>query len=256
MIENKLSAGDRVSGFVVRSVKDVEDVRAVALELEHEKSGARLLHLLCEDVENLFAVAFRTPPRDNTGLPHILEHTVLCGSQKYPVKDPFVELLKTSLATFLNAMTYPDKTVYPCASMNEKDFFNIASVYCDAAFKPLISELHFKQEGHHFDFREQGNTESELLIKGIVYNEMKGAYSDLDGVIDKEESSQLFTSNEYGNDYGGDPSLFRSLPTRILWTFTRHIITRQIPLSLFMVISLRRNIWNFWIRSISAAMTV
>ena len=205
MIENKLKAGERVAGFIVKSVQEVEDVRAVALELEHEKSGARLLHLLCEDVENLFAVAFRTPPRDNTGLPHILEHTVLCGSQKYPVKDPFVELLKTSLATFLNAMTYPDKTVYPCASMNEKDFFNIASVYCDAAFKPLISELHFKQEGHHFDFREQGNTASELLIKGIVYNEMKGAYSDLEGVIDKEESTKLFTSNEYGNDYGGDP---------------------------------------------------
>ena len=205
MAENKLKVGDKLSGFVVKNVKDVEDVRSIAIELEHSKSGARLLHLLSDDTENLFAVAFRTPPRDNTGLPHILEHTVLCGSQKYPVKDPFVELLKTSLATFLNAMTYPDKTVYPCASMNEKDFFNISSVYCDAAFKPVISEMHFKQEGHHFDFKEQGNTESDLIIKGIVYNEMKGAYSDLDGVIDKEESSKLFTSNEYGNDYGGDP---------------------------------------------------
>ena len=205
MAENKLKVGDKLSGFVVKNVKDVEDVRSIAIELEHEKSGARLLHLLSDDTENLFAVAFRTPPRDNTGLPHILEHTVLCGSKKYPVKDPFVELLKTSLATFLNAMTYPDKTVYPCASMNEKDFFNIANVYCDAVFKPVISEMHFKQEGHHFDFKEQGNIESDLIVKGIVYNEMKGAYSDLDGVIDKEESSKLFTSNEYGNDYGGDP---------------------------------------------------
>ncbi len=211
MSENKLRVGDKLSGFTVNRVREVEDVRSTAIELEHEKSGARVFHLLCDDPENLFAVAFRTPPKNNTGLPHILEHTVLCGSKKYPVKDPFVELLKTSLATFLNAMTYPDKTVYPCASMNEKDFFNIASVYCDAAFRPNISEMHFKQEGHHFDFKEPGNTGSELLIKGIVYNEMKGAYSDLDGVIDKEESARLFTSNEYGNDYGGDPDCIPEL---------------------------------------------
>ncbi len=211
MSENKLLVGDKLSGFTVNNVREVEDVRGTAIELEHDKSGARVFHLLCDDPENLFAVAFRTPPKNNTGLPHILEHTVLCGSRKYPVKDPFVELLKTSLATFLNAMTYPDKTVYPCASMNEKDFFNIASVYCDAAFRPNISEMHFKQEGHHFDFKEPGNTGSELLIKGIVYNEMKGAYSDLDGVIDKEESAKLFNSNEYGNDYGGDPECIPEL---------------------------------------------
>ena len=211
MVVNKLKVGDELHGFVVKSVKDVEDVRSIAIELVHVKSGARLIHLLCDDKENLFSVAFRTPPKDDTGLPHILEHTVLCGSEKYPVKDPFVELLKTSLATFLNAMTYPDKTVYPCASMNEKDFFNIASVYCDAAFKPVISEKHFKQEGHHFDFKESGNTSSDLIIKGIVYNEMKGAYSDLDGVIDKEESAKLFESNEYGKDSGGDPAIIPEL---------------------------------------------
>ena len=120
-------------------------------------------------------------PPDHSGLPHILEHTVLCGSKRFPVKDPFLELIKTSLATFINAMTYPDKTVYPVASMNRKDFRNLATVYCDSVFHPLLREEHFKQEGHHFDFAEPGNTDSQLVIKGIVYNEMKGAYSDLDG---------------------------------------------------------------------------
>ena len=205
MVENRLRKGDRLHGFEVKKVSEIGDVRSIAIELEHVKSGAKLLHLLNDDVENLIAIALRTPPEDDTGLPHILEHTVLCGSEKYPVKDPFVELLKTSLATFLNAMTYPDKTVYPCASMNEKDFFNIASVYCDAVFKPLITEKHFKQEGHHFDFAQTQEGEEELIIKGIVYNEMKGAYSDLDGTIDKYESAELFTDNEYGNDSGGDP---------------------------------------------------
>ncbi len=233
MIKNILKVGDRLAGFVVRRVSAVEDVRATAIELEHEQSGARLLHLLSDDSENLFAVAFRTPPQNNTGLPHILEHTVLCGSEKYPVKDPFVELLKTSLATFLNAMTYPDKTVYPCASMNEKDFFNIAGIYCDAAFKPIISEMHFKQEGHHFDFKESGNVASDLIIKGIVYNEMKGAYSDLDGVIDKEESARLFTSNEYGKDYGGDPE---SIPELTYQEFVNFHKTYYHPANSFIFI--------------------
>ena len=142
------------------------------------ETSAGRLHLCADDKENLLAIAFRTPPPDDTGLPHILEHTVLCGSKRFPVKDPFVELLKTSMATFLNAMTYPDKTVYPCASMVEKDFFNLAGVYCDAVLHPIISEKHFKQEGHHFDFAEAGDVDSPLIIKGIVYNEMKGVYSD------------------------------------------------------------------------------
>lgn len=211
MIESKLQAGDRVCGFIVKKVTEVSDVRSLAIELEHEKSGAKMLHVYNDDAENLFAAAFRTPPQDDTGLPHILEHTVLCGSKKYPVKDPFVELLKTSLATFLNAMTYPDKTVYPCASMNEKDFFNLAGVYCDAVFHPIISEMHFKQEGHHYDFAESGNTNSPLITKGIVYNEMKGAYSDLDGTIEREEAKLLFPENAYGRDSGGDPEAIPTL---------------------------------------------
>ncbi len=206
-----MQARDRLEGFLVQAVTPLEDLRAVAYLLEHEKSGARLLHLHNDDPENLFAVAFRTPPPDDTGLPHILEHTVLCGSRKYPVKDPFVELLKKSVATFLNAMTYPDKTVYPCASMNEKDFFNIADVYCDAVFHPLITEEHFKQEGHHLDFAEPGNPDSPLIVRGIVYNEMKGALSDLDGMIQHMASRSIFPDNAYGLESGGIPDAIPSL---------------------------------------------
>lgn len=198
------NVGDQCHGFRVQQVKSLEDLRCQALLLEHEQSGARLLHLHADDPENLMALGFRTPPQDDTGLPHILEHTVLCGSRRYPVKDPFVEMLKTSLATFLNAMTYPDKTVYPCASMNEKDFYHLAGVYCDAVFHPLITEAHFKQEGHHREFADISDPESPLIVKGIVYNEMKGGYSTLDGTLGRE-GRRLFPDNAYGLDSGGDP---------------------------------------------------
>ncbi|GHS93076.1 peptidase M16 [Planctomycetales bacterium] len=194
------AVGDRSHGFVIRQISPALDERAVAVECRHEKSGARLLHLHAADAENLFAVAFATPPPDDTGLPHILEHTVLCGSEKFPVKDPFVELLKTSLATFLNAMTYPDKTVYPCASLNHRDFFNLARVYADAVFHPRLTPEHFAQEGYHYEWTAGG----DLTVKGVVYNEMKGAYADMDGVIAREEAARLF-DNAYGRDYGGDP---------------------------------------------------
>jgi Zn-dependent M16 (insulinase) family peptidase len=206
-----LSTDEAVHGFRVQDVTPLAGIRSVAYRLIHEKSGARLLHLHTADEENLLAIAFRTPPPDDTGLPHILEHTVLCGSRKYPVKDPFVELLKTSLATFLNAMTYPDKTVYPCASMVEKDFFNLAGVYCDAVFHPLLTEAHFKQEGHHYGFLEPGNPDSRLIVKGVVYNEMKGAYSDLDGIIGRMTSRSICPDNAYGRDSGGDPDAIPSL---------------------------------------------
>jgi presequence protease len=200
-----------ICGFSVDNISSLPEINAKAYQMYHAKSGAHLLYLHTEDKENLFSVAFKTPPYDDTGLPHILEHTVLCGSKKYPVKDPFVELLKTSLATFLNAMTYPDKTVYPCASMNEADFHNLVNVYCDAVFFPLITEEQFKQEGHHFDFFESGNTKSPLTVKGVVYNEMKGVYSDLNGIISKEEAKSLFPNNAYGKDSGGDPNAIPSL---------------------------------------------
>jgi presequence protease len=195
------------NGFEIREITKLPKIKSIAYLMVHKKSGAKLIYLNAndDDDENLFSAAFKTPPFDDTGLPHILEHTVLCGSKRYPVKDPFVELLKSSLATFLNAMTYPDKTVYPCASMNEEDFHNILRVYCDAVFFPNITEEHFKQEGHHLEFSDFDNTKSDLTIKGIVYNEMKGVYSDLNGIIDREESKSLLPDNAYGKDSGGNP---------------------------------------------------
>lgn len=209
--ETTLSVGDQLHGFRILRVTPLPDLRAVAIQAEHEKSGARLLHLLAADPENLQAIAFRTPPPDSTGLPHILEHTVLCGSRRYPVKDPFVELLKTSLATFLNAMTYPDRTVYPCASMNRTDFFNAAGVYCDAVFHPRLTEMHFKQEGHHLEWTDPAKPAADgLKLKGIVFNEMKGVYSSLDGIMWRA-MERLFPDNAYGLDSGGDPDCIPNL---------------------------------------------
>ncbi len=206
-----LKAGRTANGFMIESVTSLSEIRCLAYQALHEKSGARLLHLHSNDPENLFAVGFKTPPPDDTGLPHILEHTVLCGSEKYPVKDPFIELLKTSLATFLNAMTYPDRTIYPCASMNVRDFFNLASVYLDSVFHPLIDEERFKQEGHHLELTRPGDLAAPLTVKGVVYNEMKGAYSGLDGIIERELTKKLIPDNAYGRDYGGDPDAIPGL---------------------------------------------
>ncbi len=209
--QSDLTVGRILHGFRISRVLPLPEMRSVAYGAEHLLSGAQLLHLHTFDPENLFAIGFRTPPPDDSGLPHILEHTVLCGSRRYPVKDPFVELLRTSLATFLNAMTYPDRTIYPCASMNEKDFFNLAGVYCDAVFHPRISPDHFLQEGRHLAFTDPPDPSGRLTVRGIVYNEMKGVYSDLDGIIDRELMKRLFPANAYGRDYGGDPAAIRDL---------------------------------------------
>lgn len=200
-----LSAGAELHGFHVEQVTALPELQASAVLATHCGSGARFLHLHCPDPENLMAIGFRTPPPDSTGVPHILEHTVLCGSERFPVKDPFVELLKTSLATFLNAMTYPDRTVYPCASMVDRDFYNLADVYVDAVFHPRLTESHFRQEGHHFDLCDRSDPDSALLIQGIVYNEMKGVYADLDSLIGQVSSASLCPDNAYGCDSGGDP---------------------------------------------------
>lgn len=211
MTDVTFEAGRLIHGFNIQWSAPLPDLRGTATLMEHAVSGARLIHIATADPENLFAIAFRTPPPDDTGLPHILEHTVLCGSKRYPVKDPFVELLKTSLATFLNAMTYPDRTVYPCASMNPRDFANLMSVYCDAVFHPRITEEHFKQEGHRLDWADPDNPDSPLTIKGIVYNEMKGAYSTLDGTIYRTAAAALFPDTAYGRDSAGSPEAIPSL---------------------------------------------
>ncbi|MDR1612696.1 MAG: insulinase family protein [Planctomycetota bacterium] len=205
--DKRYAPGMTLHGFTVSKVTDLPRPGFSAVELLHGKSGARHLHLAAGDRENLFGIAFRTPPPDDTGLPHILEHAVLCGSRRYPVKDSFVELLKSSLATFLNAFTSPDRTVYPCSSMNRRDFHNLMRVYCDSVFFPTLAEDHFRQEGHHLEFSGDGG----IFIKGVVYNEMRGIYSDPENILERRVSRELFGGNAYGNDYGGDPKFIPSL---------------------------------------------
>lgn len=206
-----LKPGTTCAGFLVTRIRPLDNPPSLAIEARHQYSGAELLYLYSFDEENLFAAAFRTPPPDNTGVAHILEHSVLGGSRKYPVKEPFVEMLKMSMATFINAMTYPDKTVYPVASNVENDFFNLIDVYCDAVLHPNITPITLQQEGHHLAFTRPGDITSPLTIKGIVYNEMKGAYSDLDSLIDRTSSQFLFPDSPYGMDSGGSPDAIPSL---------------------------------------------
>ena len=184
--------------------RTLKDIHSEGFLLRHKKSGARVLAVSNDDNNKVFSIAFRTPPSDSTGVPHIIEHTVLCGSDKYPVKDPFVELVKGSLNTFLNAMTYPDKTMYPVASCNDKDFQNLMSVYMDAVFHPNIykHEEIFKQEGWHYELED---AESPVTINGVVYNEMKGAFSSPDDVLNRQIMNSLFPDTSYCNESGGDP---------------------------------------------------
>ncbi|MCK5034980.1 MAG: insulinase family protein, partial [Candidatus Sabulitectum sp.] len=181
------------SSFQILESKFIASVRSTVTRAIHTESGAELVHVHCEEErENFFAACFKTPPSDHTGVPHIIEHTVLNGSEKYPVKDPFMEMVKSSMATFINAMTYGDRTLYPCGSLNEKDFRNLVSVYMDAVFHPLLKEEFFLQEGYRLDFEEPGNIESPLIHNGVVYNEMKGAYSDPDSYIERELTRFLY----------------------------------------------------------------
>ena len=213
-LQAALQEGDRVLGFAVRRVTPLKNLRSTAYELEHLKTRARLLHVHNDDAENLFCIAFRTPPADDTGLPHILEHSVLAGSRRFPVKDPFVEMVKMSMATFINAMTYSDKTVYPVSSNVRQDFFNLAEVYCDAVFHPRLTEHTFKQEGHHLEFEKKNGSAGNLIVKGIVYNEMKGAYSSADELVDRISSQALFPGTPYGKDSGGNPEQIPDLTYR------------------------------------------
>ncbi|MDP2724929.1 MAG: insulinase family protein, partial [Syntrophales bacterium] len=190
-----LSAGDKLHGFQVLRVETIEDIRVRAYEMEHEATGAKVLHLHCDDRENLYAIGFRTPPDDSTGVPHILEHSVLAGSEKFPLKDAFNELHKGTMQTFINAFTYPDKTIYPVASQTRTDFFNLARVYTDLVLKPRLLRESFYQEGHHLEFTDPEDQRSELTISGIVYNEMKGAYSSPDTLMFKAIQESLFPDN-------------------------------------------------------------
>ena len=206
----------KIPAYELVKQQRLEGLNSEGYVLRHIKTGARFCLISNDDENKVFQIGFRTPPNTDTGVPHIIEHTVLCGSDKYPLKDPFVELVKGSLNTFINAMTFPDKTVYPVASYNDKDFQNLMDVYLDAVFHPNIykREEIFMQEGWHY---EMENEESPLTINGVVYNEMKGAYSSPDEVLNSELTKALFPDNCYGKDSGGDPDAIPTLTREAWW---------------------------------------
>lgn len=199
-----LNIGNVYEGFELLEKHYIKEIDAEALIFSHKKTAARLIKILSADDNKVFSIGFRTPPNDSTGVAHILEHSVLCGSRKFDMKEPFVELLKGSLNTFLNAMTYPDKTVYPVASRNKKDFFNLMDVYLDAVLYPNIykhKEI-FMQEGWHYNLEEEN---ADITYNGVVYNEMKGAYSSPDSLLYRKISGSLYPDTTYAESSGGDP---------------------------------------------------
>ena len=193
-----------LTAYEVQKQENLTDIHSTGWILRHKKTGARVMLVENDDENKVFNIAFRTPPTDSTGVAHILEHSVLCGSKEFPLKDPFVELVKGSLNTFLNAMTYPDKTCYPVASCNDQDFQNLMHVYLDAVFFPNIykKEEIFRQEGWNYHLE---NVEGPLKINGVVYNEMKGAFSSPDEVLEREIMNSLFPDTSYGFESGGAP---------------------------------------------------
>ena len=201
---------EQIPAYELVTKQDIPDIHSMGYLLKHKKSGARVMVLENDDENKVFNIAFRTPPADSTGVAHILEHSVLCGSKKFPLKDPFVELVKGSLNTFLNAMTYPDKTMYPVASCNDQDFKNLMHVYLDAVFFPNIYEKEeiFCQEGWHYELED---VDSPLTLNGVVYNEMKGAFSSPEDVLDREVFNSLFPDTPYGVESGGDPKCIPDL---------------------------------------------
>ena len=207
-------------GFRLIDEKHIKELNSVARLFEHERSGARLYALQNDDDNKVFSISFRTPPTDSTGLPHILEHSVLCGSRKFPTKEPFVELAKGSLNTFLNAMTYPDKTMYPVSSRNEKDFHNLMDVYLDAVFYPRIYEKPeiLMQEGWHYELNKP---EDPITYRGVVYNEMKGAFSSPEQVLMRKIQESLFPDTPYGVESGGDPEVIPTLTQEQFVAFHR-----------------------------------
>jgi len=201
----------------------VREFNGTVKEYRHEPTGAEIISVENTHNNKAFGITFRTPPSDSTGVAHILEHTVLCGSRKYPLKDPFVQLLKGSLQTFLNAMTYPDKTVYPVASQNEQDFYNLVDVYLDAVFFPRITPAFFRQEGWHYELE---SLDAPLTCKGVVYNEMKGAYSSPDNILTERSQQVLFPDTTYGLDSGGNPA---KIPTLTYQEFRKFHETHYHP---------------------------
>lgn len=211
-------SGVHVHGFELVQERQLPELHSRVRLYRHQKTGARYLSLTNDDENKVFGVSFRTPPSDSTGVAHILEHSVLCGSRKYPVKEPFVELLKGSMKTFLNAFTFPDKTCYPVASTNLRDFYNLMDVYMDAVFFPRLTEEIYKQEGWHF---EAESADGPLSYKGVVYNEMRGAYSSPDSLLHEHSQHSIFPDMTYGLDSGGDPQVIPQLTFEQFMDFHR-----------------------------------
>ena len=187
--------------FELLSINEIPDCNSVGIYLRHKKTGLDVFHLVNDDEENLFAFCFRTPVKNSTGAAHILEHSVFCGSQKFPLKEPFTNMMNQSVNTFLNALTYPDKTVYPASSLVQKDYFNLMDVYGGAVFFPLLRKEAFYQEAYRLEINEK----EEFELQGVVYNEMKGSYSSFDSVATDEQVKSIFENTVYAEDSGGDP---------------------------------------------------
>ena len=222
--------GAVIHGFTVRKTTPVPALRGTALELEHLASGARVLHLHSDDTENLFSISIPTPPPDDTGIPHILEHSVLAGSRQFPVREPFFEMLKSSMATFINAMTGPDCTYYPVSSNVQQDLFNLADVYFDAVFHPLLTEDTFRREGHHLAPSDPANPTGALTVNGIVYNEMKGVFSSPESKLFYTWIKHLLPDTPYALNYAGDPD---AIPNLTFEQFKRFYATHYHPSNAF-----------------------
>lgn len=211
MHNSQFPPGQSLHGFTVERIDALPSINATMIRLSHQQTGARFMHLDRDDDNHLFGVAFRTPPDDSTGVAHILEHTALCGSKRFPVRDPFFSMLKRSLNSFMNAMTASDWTLYPFSSTNRKDFFNLLEIYLDAAFFPLLTERDFSQEGHRLEYAELDNPQSPLEYKGVVYNEMKGAMSDPSSLLSRRMDRHLYPTTTYRHNSGGEPEDIPSL---------------------------------------------
>ena len=221
MMDSEWQLGQRQHGFVITGVTPLPELNLTLVELRHERLGSRMVHLACEDDNNLFGVGFRTTPGDSSGVAHILEHTVLCGSQRYPVRDPFFTMLKRSLNSFMNALTSSDWTLYPFSSQNRKDFYNLMDIYLDAAFFPLLRERDFRQEGHRLEFSDPADSASPLTFKGVVYNEMKGAMADPGSLLHRRLTRALYPTTTYGFNSGGEPEEILDLTHQQLVDFHR-----------------------------------
>ncbi len=218
-----LEVGQHILDYRIVKIEPLKEIAAVYYALKHLKTGATHVHISRIDEENTFSVAFKTVPKDSTGVAHILEHTVLCGSHKFPVRDPFFSMLKRSLSTFMNAFTASDWTMYPFSTQNRKDFYNLMEVYLDAAFFPKLDRLSFKQEGHRLEIEDPKQDETpndlSLVYKGVVYNEMKGAMSSPDQVMARSILKSLYPATTYRFNSGGEPSVITSLTYEQLKAF-------------------------------------